>query len=86
VTAADDIREIVRSVDRPVNVLALRGAPGVRELAELGVARVSVGGGFAYVAFGALVEAARELRDDGTYGYFARAGVGRSAVHDAFTP
>src|SRR5580704_3644434 len=59
---ASDIRDLVGSVDRPVNVLAMPGAPTVAELAELGVARISVGGAFAYAAIGALAEAARELR------------------------
>jgi 2-methylisocitrate lyase-like PEP mutase family enzyme len=81
-----DIREVVRSVDRPVNVLALGKGPSVAELAGAGVARISVGGAFAYAALGALVEAATELRDQGTYGYLARAGEGRKAVQAAFTP
>ena len=68
------------SVDRPVNVLALPGGPTVAELAEAGVARVSVGGAFAYVALGGLVEAASELSDEGTYGFWERAGVGRHSV------
>ncbi|MDT4918482.1 MAG: hypothetical protein QOH89_3182, partial [Pseudonocardiales bacterium] len=55
VTTAEQIRAIVSSVDRPVNVLALPGAPPVAELAQLGVARVSVGSGFALTALGALV-------------------------------
>ena len=46
----EDIRSILESVDLPVNVLARPGAPTVAELAQLGVARVSVGGGFAFVA------------------------------------
>lgn len=80
----DDVRSLVASVDRPVNVLALPGGPSVAELAEVGVARVSVGGGFAYAALGALVEAGRELLDHGTYGFWERAGVGRTAVKTAF--
>jgi 2-methylisocitrate lyase-like PEP mutase family enzyme len=81
----DDIRRLVESVDRPVNVIARPGAPAVSELAGAGVARISVGGGFAYTALGALVEAANELREDGTYGYWQRAGVGRKAAYDAFS-
>ena len=46
-TTAQQIRDVVSSVDRPVNVLALPNAPTVAELAELGVARISVGGAFA---------------------------------------
>ena len=83
-TRATDIREIVSSVDRPVNVLALPGAPVVAELADLGVARISVGGAFAFAALGALVEAARELRDAGTYGYWRSAGTGRKISSTAF--
>ena len=81
---ADDIRRVVESVDRPVNVLAWPGAPTVRELGELGVARVSVGGGFAYAAIAGAVEAARELRDEGTYGYIERSGAGARAARKAF--
>jgi 2-methylisocitrate lyase-like PEP mutase family enzyme len=85
VTAPDDIRALVSSVDRPVNVLALAGAPTVPELAALGVARISVGGAFAFAALGALVEAGRELLDQGTYGFWARAKIGREITGAAFS-
>jgi 2-methylisocitrate lyase-like PEP mutase family enzyme len=78
-----DIRRVVESVDRPVNVLALPGAPAVAELAEAGVARISIGGGFAFVAMGAVVDASRELREDGTYGFWNTAGTGAKAWRDA---
>jgi 2-methylisocitrate lyase-like PEP mutase family enzyme len=80
----EDIRHVVESVDRPVNVLARGGAPSVSELAQLGVARVSVGGAFAFAALGALVESARELREQGTYGYFERTAIGARAARSAF--
>jgi len=76
----DSIRSIVSSVDRPVNVLALPGAPTVDELAAAGVGRVSVGSAFALVAMGALVDAATELRDKGTYDFWAVAGRGMVAA------
>lgn len=82
----DDIRRLVESVERPVNVLARPGAPTVPELASVGVARVSVGGGFAFAALGAVVEAARELREDGSYGFWDVAKEGARAAHDAFGP
>jgi 2-methylisocitrate lyase-like PEP mutase family enzyme len=50
----------------------------------LGVSRVSVGGAFAFAALGALVEAAEELREHGTYGFLARAAVGARAARSAF--
>ncbi len=81
---ADDIRHVVESVDRPVNVLARAGMPSVPELAGLGVARVSVGGAFAFAALGALCEAAEELRDHGTYGYLERTASGVRAARSAF--
>jgi 2-methylisocitrate lyase-like PEP mutase family enzyme len=84
VTKLEDIRSIVSSVDRPVNVLALPGVPSVAELADVGVRRISVGGGFAFAAYGALIEAARELLDEGTYGYWERTRIGREAVQKAF--
>ena len=75
---------MVHEVDRPVNVLAVGGAPAVPELAQAGVSRVSVGGAFAYAALGALVSAATELRDQGSYGYQATSAVGREAAGRAF--
>ena len=81
-----DIKQLVTAVDRPVNVLAMSGAPSVGELAQAGVSRVSVGGAFAYAALGALVDAATELRDKGTYGYLAGSATGRKGVQHAFLP
>jgi 2-methylisocitrate lyase-like PEP mutase family enzyme len=83
-TRIDDIRAVVSEVDRPVNVLAMSAVPPVAELAAAGVSRVSVGGAFAFAALGALVDAATELRDKGTYGFQADAAAGRAAVRAAF--
>ena len=66
---ADAVRAVVESVDRPVNVLVHPGLPPIPDLAELGIARVSVGGSLAFAALAALVDAATELRDAGTYGW-----------------
>jgi len=82
---AADIRQVIASVDRPVNVIAIPNAPTVAELGELGVARVSVGGAFNAVALGAVVDAARELLDSGTYGYLALAAKGRALTRTAFS-
>lgn len=84
VTTAKDIQHLVESVDLPVNVLALPGTPSVAELARLGVARVSVGGGFSLVGIGAVADAARELLDRGTYGYWKQAANGITARNKAF--
>jgi 2-methylisocitrate lyase-like PEP mutase family enzyme len=80
----DGIRRVVSSVDLPVNVLAGPSSPTVAELATAGVKRISVGGSFAYVALGAMVEAGRELLEQGTYGYWATAGAGMTVAKAAF--
>ncbi len=83
-TELDDIRRVVASVDRPVNVLALPGVPTVAELAQAGVRRISVGSAFAWTALGAVVDAGRELLDQGTYGFWDLAGKGANVGRSAF--
>jgi 2-methylisocitrate lyase-like PEP mutase family enzyme len=85
VTKPEEIRDLVASVDRPVNVLALPGTPPVSELAAMGVKRISVGGAFAFTGLNAVADAARELRDQGTYGYWQQAGSGSAAARAAFS-
>jgi 2-methylisocitrate lyase-like PEP mutase family enzyme len=54
------IRRLVEEVGAPVNIVAVPGGLGRMELAELGVARVSFGGGLAQRA---LEAAAAEVED-----------------------
>lgn len=75
-SAADDIRRVVEATDAPANVLAVRDAPPVAELARIGVRRVSTGGALARAAYGALVAAANELRTAGTSTYIDAAMTG----------
>ncbi len=79
-----DLRQLLSSVDRPVSVLVLPGAPNVGELADLGVSRISVGGAIAVAAYGAAINAVTELRDKGTSGYWDLAAVARPVMGDAF--
>ncbi len=79
-TKADDIRSVVTSVDRPVNVLFRATGPTVAELGDLGVARISIGGGFAFAAYGAAVEAAREFLERGTAEFSERARLGHDHI------
>lgn len=64
-----DIATVVRSVDRPVNVIM--GLQGVQltlaDLSEIGVKRVSVGSALARTALGAFLRAAREMQEHGTF-------------------
>lgn len=54
------------------------------ELAQAGVARISVGGAFSQVALAALTRAGRELLDHGTYGFMHLAAEGRQQAAAAF--
>lgn len=83
-TDLDQIATVVRAVGVPVNVLALPDAPSLRELASVGVRRVSTGSLLARAAYGALVAGARELADEGTSRY-AAGGPPRDLLTSAFT-
>jgi 2-methylisocitrate lyase-like PEP mutase family enzyme len=80
-----DLRQVLASVDVPVSVLVLPGAPTVGELGALGVSRISVGGAIAVAAYGAAINAVNELRDSGTTSYFELAAVARPVIGKAFT-
>lgn len=84
VTDPDELRRLVAEVDRPVNVLIFPGQT-VDELAAAGVARISVGGAFFWAAMGAVVDAATELREQGTTGFWAAARTGVNAAKPVFT-
>jgi len=79
IRTAAEIGAVVKSIDRPLNVLA--GMPGmtltVAQLRDLGVRRVSLGGTLARAAYGALLRAAREVLTQGTFGYVAEAAPGK---------
>ncbi len=69
------IARVCAAVSKPVNVvMGLRGATfSVDELAAAGVKRISVGGAFARAALGALMRAAREVKERGTFTFAADA-------------
>lgn len=79
-----EITRVLAAVTAPLNVLARPGVPAVAELAAAGVARISVGGAFAFAALGTLVEAGRELRERGTYDFLGAAASGAAAAREAF--
>jgi len=82
-TDLDQIARVVEAVRAPLNVLALPSGPNLGELASAGVRRVSTGSLLAGAAYGALLEGARELRDEGTSRY-AEGGASRDALNAAF--
>lgn len=83
-TDRDDLYRLISSVDLPVSVIARQGSLSVAELSSLGASRISVGPAFVLTALGAMIEAAREFRDHGTYGYHGRAALGAEGVLEAF--
>jgi 2-methylisocitrate lyase-like PEP mutase family enzyme len=68
----DEVRLVTSAVSRPLNVLApmLKGVT-VAELAEAGVRRISLGGALARAALTALLRAATEMREQGSFGWAA---------------
>jgi 2-methylisocitrate lyase-like PEP mutase family enzyme len=63
------IRTVVRSVTRPVNVVATTLDPSitVAELGAAGVKRISVGGSLSRLALAAFLQGAREMKDAGGF-------------------
>jgi 2-methylisocitrate lyase-like PEP mutase family enzyme len=78
-TRKEDIEAVVRSVDRPVNVLGGLGeAPlDFATLSAIGVKRISIGGALSRAALGAFLRAAHEMRDHGTFAFTKDAANGR---------
>ena len=74
----EQMRAVVGAVSRPVNVVMGFADPSITldELAEVGVRRVSIGGGLSRLALRAFLDGAREMRA-GRFGFVTRmAGVG----------
>ncbi|TGQ44454.1 oxaloacetate decarboxylase [Mesorhizobium sp. M00.F.Ca.ET.216.01.1.1] len=69
----ETVRTVCSAVTRPVNVLA-RPDFTIADLAQAGVKRISLGSGLTNFAFGMLETAAREILQDGSFG-FARAAM-----------
>ena len=64
----EDIAAVVKAVaPKPVNVLVWSGFATVRQLADLGVRRISVGGALARAAWTGFLRAAHEIADQGTF-------------------
>lgn len=63
VTDRETIRQLVKAVEGPLNVLAGPGMPSVADLRELGVRRLSVGSAAMRAALGLTRRIAKELRE-----------------------
>jgi len=80
IQSPEHIRRVVEAVHpKPVNVLVMAPATqSLRQLGELGVRRVSVGGALARAAWGGFMHAAREMAEHGRFDALASAASGRS--------
>lgn len=65
------IARIAREIDGPLNVFATAKSPPVARLAELGIARVSIGPAGLAHALAYVRRAAQRLRDEGTFEFAA---------------
>jgi 2-methylisocitrate lyase-like PEP mutase family enzyme len=84
----DEIDAVVRAVaPKPVNVVMGLSGPSfsLDLLASLGVKRVSLGSSLARAAYGALLQAAREVKQKGTFD-FARTAVPYAEINALFKP
>ena len=69
----DQVRAVIAEVDKPLSVLGVM-IPGATldDLAAAGVRRVSIGGALAQVAYGVLVEGAREMKESGSFNWLSK--------------
>lgn len=81
----EEVRAVVSAVGKPVNVLLIGAAKDFTHatLAAAGVKRISVGGGLSRIAYGAVLTAAQEMKDKGTFG-FTFGGVSNKELNTIF--
>ena len=66
----EEIKAVCTAVSRPVNVLAVPNL-SLSQIVDAGAQRVSVGGGLTWVAVGAMMAAAKAIRDHGDFAALA---------------
>jgi 2-methylisocitrate lyase-like PEP mutase family enzyme len=59
----DDIEQVVHHVQLPVNIITIPGIPDMKELQDMGVARLSLGPSFLKIALRAMKNLAEELKN-----------------------
>ena len=71
---AAEIRAVVEAIDRPLNVVTGWLEPGVTvaDVAAAGAKRISVGGALNRLALAAFVDAARAMKEEGSFAWMQR--------------
>jgi 2-methylisocitrate lyase-like PEP mutase family enzyme len=64
--SADEVRAVCAATSKPLNVLAWPQIP-LKEIAEAGARRISVGGGLTWIAAEAAASAAQAMREQGDF-------------------
>ena len=69
-TTLDEVRTVCAAVGKPVNVLAppLKGVT-LKQLAEAGAKRISIGGALARATIATLLRAGKEMREQGSFAW-----------------
>ena len=57
------IQNLIAELNRPINIIAIAGAPDLKTLNEMGVARVSLGPGFLKIAIRTMKDIAERLKN-----------------------
>ncbi len=81
---ASTIVALVQAINGPINILAGATTPSIPELAQLGVARVSLASGPMRAVLGYLRLIANELRDHGTYMHLTETAISGAEFRHLF--
>jgi 2-methylisocitrate lyase-like PEP mutase family enzyme len=84
-TDPETIRALTAAISRPVNLLARAGLPGAKQLAELGVRRLSAGSGLAQWSWGHVGALARAFLSDGRSDPLADGAVPYGSINPLFS-
>jgi 2-methylisocitrate lyase-like PEP mutase family enzyme len=72
IKTSEEISAVVKAVaPKPVNLLIGGAGLSLREVGDLGVRRISVGGSLARMAWAGVMKAAKEMAEQGTFSEFA---------------
>ncbi len=85
VSDAGIIARLAQEIHGPINILASSATPTLPELAKLGVARISFGGGLLRATLGHLRLIAQELHEQGTYLNMSQAMLSGTEFRNLFT-
>jgi 2-methylisocitrate lyase-like PEP mutase family enzyme len=80
----DTIEQLVEQIKAPVNILGTPNAPSLKDLAALGVRRVTFGSAPMRATLGLVRRMAREWKDKGTYGTLEAYGIPFADLQELF--